>query len=176
LQAIKRMRRRLRHKKHHFAVANRIGIASADNVSSTIRRLVEAREKARTMIEQLKRKIAGSDLDWVEAVAAAIAATGSVESVMGKYKELKLSGGCAEEKIATWLFVLEGIEKVLAHHKKYHREVVLYHLKGTASQLAQTREAHKTDRARLAARLENLLLEIRELEPEALSGAGFSKS
>jgi hypothetical protein len=170
------MRRRLRDRKRYFAVANRAGIAAATDISSTIRRLLEAREKSRTIIEQLKRRAAGADLDWMEAVANEIAATGSIESVMSKYKELKLSAGGAEEKIAASLVVLGSIDKLLAHYKKYHRDVVIHHLKTTASLLAQSREAHKRDRARLAARLENLLLEIRELEPDALSGARLSKS
>jgi len=175
LQAITHMRRRLRHRKGHFAASTRTSVVAVANVSSTIRRLVEAREKARTTIEQLKRKLAGSDLDWVQDVANEIAKTGSIESVMSKYKELQLSGAGAEEKTAASLVVLAGIEKLLVHHKKYHRAVVIYHLKATASQLAQTREAHRTDRAHLAARLENLLLEIKELEPDALSGVRLSK-
>ena len=176
MQAIMRARRRLRRRKGYLAVSRTTGAVAAADVSSKIHRLVEARERARTMVEQLKRRVAGADFDWTEAVANEIAATGSIESVMSKYKELKMSSGGTEEKIAAALFVLDGIEKLLAHHKKYHREMVIHHLKATASQLAQIREAHKRDRTRLAARLENLLLEIRELEPDALSGARLSEN
>ena len=175
MQAIMRARRRLRKKRAPFAVPRATAAVAIDQVSSTIARLVEAREKARTTIEQLKRKAAGADLDWVQGLANEIATTGNIESVMGKYRELKFSSDGAEEKIAAYLLVLEGIDKLLAHHKKYHREVVLYHLKATASRLAQTREAHKRNRQYLAAQLENLLLEIKELEP-VLRSAGVSKS
>jgi hypothetical protein len=166
----------LHNRKGHFAVSRATAIVAVDDVSSAIRRLVEAREKARTMIEQLKRNAAGADLEWVQGLANEIAATGSIESVMGKYNELKRWSSGAEERIAACLVVAEGMEKLLAQHKKYHREVVIYHLRATASRLAQLREAHKKDREHLAARLETLLLEIRELEPDALSSARAGKS
>lgn len=176
MQAITRMRRRRRDRKRHFAVPNRNGIAAATDIASTIRRLLKAREESRTIIEQLKRRATGADLDWMEAVANEIATTGSIETLMGKHRELKLSAGGAAEKLAASLIVLDSIDKLLTHYKKYHRDVVIHHLKTTAGLLAQSREAQRKDRARLATRLENLLLEIRELEPDALSGARWSKS
>ena len=175
MQAITRMRRRLRQRNDRFAASTKLSVGAAADVSSTIRRLLEAREKARTTIEQLKRRLAGSDLDWLQDVANEIATTGSIECAIGKFKELQLSGSGEEEKTAASLVILAGIEKLLMRHKKYHRAVVIDHLKAMASQLAQSREAHRTDRARLAARLENLLVEIKELEPNELSGVRPSK-
>jgi hypothetical protein len=137
---------------------------------------VEAREKTRMTIEELKRKAGGADLDWVQGAANEIATTASSETIVSKYKELKLLGDRGEQKMAACLFLLEGLDKLLAHHKKYDRDIVIYHLRATVSRLTQTREAHKKDKDRLNARLENLLLEIRELEPDALSGAKLRKS
>ena len=176
MQVITRARSRLRSRKGPFVISSEAAAVTPADVSSRIRLLVEARERARTMIEQLKRKAGSADLDWVQGVANEIATTASSDYIVSKYKELKLLGERAEEKITACLFLLEGLDKLLARHKKYNRETVVYHLRATVSQLTQTREAHKKDKDRLNARLENLLLEIRELEPDALSGAKVSKS
>lgn len=176
MQVITRARRRFRSRKGHIAISGEAAIGMPGDISSKIRLLVDAREKARTMIEQLKRKAGGADLDWVQAVANEMATRETSDSVLSKYKELKLLNDRAEEKITACLFFLESLDRLLAHHKKYNREAVIYHLKAKVSQLTQTREAHRKDKDRLNARLENLLLEIRELEPDALSGAKVSKS
>jgi hypothetical protein len=49
------------------------------------------------------------------------------------------------------------------------------HLKAMAGELAHSREAHKRNRVELAARLESLLLELKELDPDALSDVKLGK-
>ena len=175
MHGITRTRRRLRHRRSHLASGSRTSAIAGADISWTIRRLVEARERARATIEELKRKAKGADLNWVQNMANEIVTTANFETVLGKLKDLQLPGSGADEKLGAVLVVLAGIEKLLAAHKKYHRDVVIGHLKATAGELAQRREAHKRDRAQLAARLENILLELKELDPDALSDVKAGK-
>ena len=129
-----------------------------------IRNLVEAREKTRAAIEELKRQ-PGAPLAWVDPLASEAATKDlNFDSLVNKYKEVKALEDRAEEKKKAAEFFLHALDEQLEQYKKDNPEAVIYLLKEKVKQLTAIRDAHEKSKELLNKQIEKLWKEIQDLE------------
>lgn len=143
-----------------------IGIPA--ELTAKIRNLVEAREKTRSAIEELKRQRKAIQGDWVQALANEAATRGlNIDGLVSKHKEAKAFEERVGERITAAEFFLGALDKQLEQYKKDSAEAVVYFLKEKVRQLSNKRDAQEKDKGYFNARIENLLRELKELEPHS---------
>ena len=133
-----------------------------------IRNLVEAREKTRSAIEELKRQRKAIQGDWVQALANETATKElNFDGLVSKHKEAKAFEERVNERITAGEFFLGALDKQLEPYKKSSAEAVVYFLKEKVRQLSERRDAQGKDKGYFNARIENLLRELNELGPHS---------
>jgi hypothetical protein len=146
-------------------------------LTAKIRNLVEAREKTRSAIEDLKRQRKTTEGDWVQALANEAVTRGiNFDGLVSKHKEATALEGRLNERISAAEFFLNVLDKQLEPYRRKSTEAVVYFLKEMVRQLSEKREVQEKGKGYLNARIENLLREVKELEPHPQVATRSGKS
>ena len=146
-------------------------------LTAKIRNLVEARERTTSAIQDLKNHRTSIQGEWVQALADETATRElSLDGLVRRHREARESEERLNERITAAEFFSGALDKQLGGYKKSSAEAVAFFIKEQVRQLSEKRDAQQKDKGYFNARIENLLRELKELEPDSgVSGKG-SKS
>ena len=143
-----------------------IGVPS--ELTAKIRNLVEARERTTSAIEELRNHRKAVQGDWVQALADETAMRElSLEGLVRRHREARESEERLNERITAAEFFAGALDRQLGRYKKTSADAVAFFIKEKVRQLSEKRDAQQKDKGYFNARIENLLRELKELEPDS---------
>lgn len=163
-----RVRSRIRVRREIPVTTGEAPIGIPAELTAKIRNLVEARERTNSTIEELKRQRKAIQGDWVQALANEAATRElNLDGLVSRHREAKAFEERVNERITAAEFFVGALDKQLAAYKKSSAEAVAYFLKEKVRQLSEKRDTQQKDKGYFNARIENLLRELKELEPRS---------
>jgi hypothetical protein len=141
-------------------------MGAPSELTAKIRNLVEARERSTSAIQDLKNHRKSVQGEWVQALADETAMRElSLDGLVRRHREAKEFQERLHERITAAEFFVAALETQLGGYKKSSADAVAFFLKEKVRQLSEKRDAQQKDKSYLNARIENLLRELKELEP-----------
>jgi len=146
-------------------------------LTAKIRNLVEARERTTGAIQDLKNHRKVIQGDWVQALADETAMRElNLDGLVRRHREARESEERLHERITAAEFFAGALDRQLGGYKKSSAEAVAFFIKEKVRQLSEKRDAQQKGKGYFNARIENLLRELKELEPDSGVSAKGSKS